>query len=181
MGDQFQGTFYTAPQRNNPLTDWEILHWFFSLPHLMFSTPLLIKKTICAQVLITSFVFEDIQTLINWRWGRINGRRKFWKRSDIWDRPWKTRVQQVERWKGLNQEHKEVKAWRPEGHLESGIRQSRRSTGFSEAEAAISSSRALHAEWVKDKKRSLLAQWGLFKKHRTPYQICPLESCSPLE
>lgn len=43
-----------------------------ALPHLSFSTPLLVQ-TICVQVLVTGFAFEDMQTVRNWRWGRNMG------------------------------------------------------------------------------------------------------------
>lgn len=132
-------SYSEGPSRTEP-QPIAVTHWLrhtslvFLLPHLTVFSLLLVEIN-CAQVHVTNFAFEDTQTLINGRWGRKTGRRKLGKISDAWDKPWKIVKSQMLRWKGLNQEYKEAKAWTqayPERHLEFGMCQSSWSIGWAE-------------------------------------------------
>lgn len=144
-----------------------LMHTSLTLTHLTFSTPcankLSVPKSLSQVLLWGHSNFEKLET------GKDKREKETIEKSDVWDRPWNTRVQQVGRWKGL-QEHREAKAWRPEGRLESGIFQTCWSTVFAEGRGSRphqkvilgNSSRFLHAKWVKDEKCSFIA-----------YCVCP--------
>lgn len=104
----------------------------FLPPHLTFSTPLLVQINCLCPSPCYKFCFWGHSNFKKWEMGRKSGRWKVGNRSDTWDRPWKTVESQTRGWKGLNQEYKETKAWKPEGHLESEMCQSPWNTGSAE-------------------------------------------------
>lgn len=143
MGGRFQETFYHVPQRapaawrlaphSSLLTEAHFISPSSShfLHSFTCSNKLSVPKSLSQVLLLRSFTLWEVRD----GKGKV-GEGSCGKEVMFETGLWKTGSQQVGRWKELNEEHRETKAWRPEGHLESEICQRRQSTEFASCPGA---------------------------------------------